>query len=447
VPSDDEATRGRVGSAQAHGDGAPPLPGDPGDGPTDAPLLGQTIAGRYRVTALLAAGGMGSVYLAEHLQLRKRVAVKVLRPDTDNYGEMAARFEREAIAGAHVVHPNVVSAFDFDQLEDGSCFLVLEYVRGVTLHELLRRGPLPTNRAVFIASQVAAALGAAHAMGVLHRDVKPRNIMLVEPDRRVAPPRTPGERARPRRDMVKLIDFGLCKVPLDRISTVGMETRKADALTAKGVVFGTPPYMAPEASLGMEHVDHRADLYALGIVLYRMLAGRHPFDATTETEHILANRVMVPPPIRLRAPGVDVPREVEAVVMRLLAKDVRARHADADELIDALERAAPQSPVEADWIPWTAPLPLSVAGASLADPPDVSAEELHPTRAEGAAGGGLLAPFDAPSPMLSGRAPLVAQSSAPPAMRRSGPSVWFWVVLALCFVAGVLVALVASTSR
>ena len=337
----------------------------------EAGLIGQLIAGRYRVVQLLASGGMGAVYLGEHMSLRKRVAVKVLRPDTENYAEMAVRFEREAMAGAHIAHPNVVSATDFDRLPDGTCFLVLEYVRGVTLHHLLRKmGPLPETRAVHIARQIAAGLGAAHAIGVLHRDLKPRNVMLVEPDPKgAAGPPSVNERA-PRRDHVKIIDFGLCKLPLERISTVGDDTRRVAALTGKGVVFGTPPYMAPETALGMDSVDERADLYALGIVAYKMLAGVHPFDATTETEHILANRVCIPPPIRVRAPGVDVSREVESVVMRLLKKDVRARYESAAAVIEAFDRALPAAALEAEWVPWTAPLPVSVAGA-----PPVEADE------------------------------------------------------------------------
>src|SRR6185436_18192625 len=261
------------------------------------------------------------------------------------------------IAGAHISHPNVVVATDFSELPDGTCFLVLEYVRGVTLHELLRHGPLPPARAVHIARQIAAALGAAHEMGILHRDVKPRNVMLVEPGRS---PSLSGEvGTQPRRDVVKLIDFGLCKVPLERISTTGAETRRAGALTAKGVVFGTPPYMAPETALGMDAVDQRADLYALGIILYRMLAGKHPFDATTETEHLLANRMQLPPPIKVRSPGADVPRELEAVVMRLLKKDLRARYETAAELIEALDLAMPGA-ADAEWVPWATPLPVSV---------------------------------------------------------------------------------------
>src|SRR5262245_27623838 len=147
-------------------------------------------------------GGMGAVFRGEHVHMRKRVAVKVLHPSTQGFPELVTRFERESIVGAHVSHPNVCSASDFGRLEDGSCYLVLEYVEGITLHELIHRGPLPAERAASIARQLAAALEAAHHLEIWHRDVKPRNIMIVE-----GPP-----------DRVKLIDFGLAKVPVQRFS-------------------------------------------------------------------------------------------------------------------------------------------------------------------------------------------------------------------------------------
>jgi serine/threonine-protein kinase len=450
-------------------DSTEPPANDAGD---ESRLLGQLIAGRYRMVELLASGGMGAVYLAEHISLRKRVAVKVLRPDTENYAEMAARFEREAIAGAQISHPNVVSATDFDRLPDGTCFLVLEYVRGVTLHHLLRQlGPLPETRAVHIARQIAAALGAAHCIGILHRDLKPRNIMLVEPDPRASAP--PDPIGRPRRDHVKLIDFGLCKVPMDRISTAGADTRARAALTGKGVVFGTPPYMAPETALGMDSVDERADLYALGIVLYRMLAGCHPFDATTETEHILANRLCIPPPIRVRVPGVDVSREVESVVMRLLKKDVRARYESAAALIEALDRALPAAAAEAEWVPWTSPLPVSVAGAPPPESDEADTEDdfatSRPAALLSSLAGASAGPQRSAPPSSHGAAARVEASadysseswsrvsaseraSAPIAERTAGaepdvrPRVPPWVIIgALFFVTlGVLIAVVAT---
>ncbi len=229
-----------------------------------ATLVGTVISQRYRIVDLLAMGGVGAVYLAEHVHMQKHVAVKVLHPDSAGLPDLVARFEREAVAGAHVQHPNVAAATDFGELPDGSFFLVLEYVRGTTLREVIRRGPLPSARTARIGRQIAAGLGAAHAMGIVHRDLKPRNVMLIE-----------GER-----DMVKLIDFGIARLDLKQVSAVAASRAAPidDRITTSGAVFGTIAYLAPEAALGMDTVDARADLYALGVVLYEMLAGKHPFE-------------------------------------------------------------------------------------------------------------------------------------------------------------------------
>src|SRR5262245_20602958 len=176
-------------------------------------------------------GGMGAVFRGEHVHMRKRVAVKVLHPSTLGFPELVTRFERESIVGAHITHPNVTSASDFGRLEDGSCYLVLEYVDGATLHELMQRGPIPAARAASIARQVAEALEAAHDLEICHRDVKPRNIMVMEG----------------KRDRVKLIDFGLARVPVERFG----DTAEALSVTTAGTVFGTVAYMAPETARGM----------------------------------------------------------------------------------------------------------------------------------------------------------------------------------------------------
>jgi eukaryotic-like serine/threonine-protein kinase len=309
-----------------------------------AELVGTVVSQRYRIDQLLARGGMGAVYRGHHLHLKKRVAVKVLHPDTDDLPEMLARFEREAIAGAHVVHPNVAAATDFGQLEDGSHFLVLEYVSGKTLHQVIKQGPLPAARAVRIGRQLAAALQAAHAMGIVHRDVKPRNVMLVEG----------------KGDLAKLIDFGLAKVPVDRVvenqsmrppaASISDATRprrpRLDSLqdskprlTGVGVVVGTVAYLAPEAALGMDAVDARSDLYALGLVLYQMLAGRGPFEGDTDAALFAHQRFTPPPPFAARAPGVVVPPALEAVVMKLLAKDPAERYPSGAAVIEALDAA------------------------------------------------------------------------------------------------------------
>ncbi len=314
-----------------------------------ARLIGQVISQRYRIEELLAMGGMGAVYRGQHLLLKKRVAIKILHPDTENLPELVARFEREAIAGAHITHPNVVTATDFGQVDDpnapadldGSYFLVLEHVRGRTLHNVIKGGALPVTRAVAIAKQIAAALGAVHAMGIVHRDVKPRNIMLVE--------------GQDGQDTAKLIDFGLAKVAIDKVvepmsqragSIADGRRSRLDSLldskprlTGVGVIFGTIAYLAPESALGMDMVDARADLYALGLCLYEMLAGKHPFESTDPVQLFAEQRFKKPPSFTERAPEVHVPPAIEAVVMRLLKKDPMARIQTAAELLEAIDRA------------------------------------------------------------------------------------------------------------
>ncbi|WP_437854773.1 protein kinase domain-containing protein [Sorangium sp. So ce363] len=293
--------------------------------------LGRVISKRYRIDEVIAMGGMGAVYRGEHVHMHKRVAIKILHPDTERLPELAQRFEREAIAGAHIQHRNVATATDFGEAEDGSFFLVLEYVRGTTLHEIIRRGPVPAARAALIARQLAAALDATHAMGIVHRDVKPRNVMVVEPQG----------------DLVKLIDFGLAKVSVDQLrrSVASPESARAGAdslpvrLTTAGVIFGTIAYLAPESALGMDFVDERADLYALGLIFYEMLAGKHPFLAKDPVELFNQQRSAPVPAIAAHSPGVEVPPALEAVARLLLEKNPRARFETAAELIAALDDA------------------------------------------------------------------------------------------------------------
>jgi eukaryotic-like serine/threonine-protein kinase len=234
-----------------------------------ASLLGRKIARRYRIDRLIALGADGGVYRGEHLRTGTQVAIKVLHPDSEGPAEVVARFEREAIVAAHLEHPNVASTIDFGRLDDGCCYLVLEHLEGLTLHRLIKDGPLPALRAVDIARQIAAGLAAVHDKGFVHRDLKPRNVMIIP-----GPP-----------DQVKLIDFGLAKVPLERsLKVAGKKLPAPTALSTPprdDVLFGTPGYLAPEAASGMSMVDERSDLYALGAILYEMLAGVPPFEAAS----------------------------------------------------------------------------------------------------------------------------------------------------------------------
>jgi serine/threonine-protein kinase len=302
----------------------------PSDRPSMRPggpesLVGVVLGGRYYVERLIGEGGMGAVYQAEHTHMRKRLALKVLHPEMGRLPEVVARFEREAMAAAHIEHPNVAGATDFGKLDDGSFFLVLEYVEGTSLRDAVSAGPLELIRALHIVRQIASALARAHALGIVHRDLKPENIMLVERD---------GDA-----DFVKVLDFGIAKVPVGEL--VGDHQLPGQVLTQLGMVYGTPEYMAPEQALG-QPVDARADLYALGAMTFEMITGKRPYDHESKVT-LLGMHVTAPIPRMVdRAPGANVPPEIDALVTRLLAKDAAARFADAKDLIEALDANVPE---------------------------------------------------------------------------------------------------------
>jgi eukaryotic-like serine/threonine-protein kinase len=289
--------------------------------PVVASLIGQVVAERYRVDALIDQGAMGQVFLAEHILMRKRVALKVLRPELTRVPEVLARFEREAMAAANISHPNVVAATDFGKLPSGSVFLVLEFVEGRTLRSVLAEGPMNVARALGIAEQIASALQAAHALSIVHRDLKPENVMLVA--------RSDGS------DWVKVLDFGVAKVPLDIGESSGTPPGGAIPLTKAGMVFGTPDYMSPEQALGQE-ADPRADLFSLGVILYELLAGVRPFRSTDELGVLGQQLSEGMPSFAVRAPDVQVPAVVEEFVGALLVTEINARVQTAGEAITRL---------------------------------------------------------------------------------------------------------------
>ena len=308
-------------------------------------LLGRTIAARYRIIRRLGAGGMANVYLARHLIIERLSAIKVLRQDLSLSPSSRERFLREARAVNRINHPNIVEITDYGEVE-AMAYLVMEYVEGESLLAALKRGPLPWPRAVHLATQVVSALGRAHQMGIIHRDLKPENVILVGPP----------HKAGTREEQVKLTDFGIAKiVDLPR-------------LTFSEQMFGTPGYIAPEYVEGAP-VDGRADLYAVGVVLYEMLTGMLPYDARTQADKLIKPLSSPPIPPGQRVSGL--PTELEALILRLLARfpDDRPRDAFAvvDALSDVLRRYASPS-----LRPPTAETTESQLVATSSDPPKSS---------------------------------------------------------------------------
>jgi serine/threonine protein kinase len=288
--------------------------------------IGTVLSERYRIDALIGEGGMGRVYSAEHVMMKKRLAVKVLRRELTTVPDVVARFEREAMAAANIDHPNVAAATDFGKLSDGSVFLVLEFVSGASLRDEIAEGPMALERALHITRQIAAGLGSAHVQGIVHRDLKPENVMLVERG---------GDK-----DFVKVLDFGIAKVPIGEIAQSGP---KDHLITKAGMVFGTPEYMSPEQALG-QTVDGRADLYSLGVMLFEMLAGSRPFSSANPVG-ILGQQLANPPPtFAERAPDAHVPPAVEQIVQRLMARDREQRFNRASELVSVLDALLAPAP-------------------------------------------------------------------------------------------------------
>jgi eukaryotic-like serine/threonine-protein kinase len=277
-------------------------------------LVGRTIAGRYRILSSLGAGAMGTVYLAEHLRIGRRDAIKVLRSDITRDADAVARFARGARNVSAIRHPNVCTIYDFSDTEDGLQYLAMEYVAGETLKDTLdRECRLELRRALRIARQVALALQAAHDAGIVHRDLKPGNIMIT--------PLQDGS------DAVKVVDFDIAK---------GRDEPEGEEVTRLGFVIGTPEYMSPEQLMG-ERVDGRSDVYSLGVVLFRMLTGSLPCRGGS-TQEIMLQRLTVPPlTLADVLPDVPFPAMLQDVLSRAQELDRAARYADVASFAHDLE--------------------------------------------------------------------------------------------------------------
>jgi len=283
-------------------------------------LIGTVLAGRYEVVRRIGEGGMGAVYEGKHALIGKRVAVKVLLEKFHAKSDFVARLLQEARLASSIGHQNIVDVTDFGTTDDGRSFVVMEFLDGESLADLERReAPLPIERSLRIARQAASALGAAHAKGIFHRDVKPENLYLVR---------------RGDADFVKVVDFGISKA----VKPGGDDGAEAYRLTHTGLLLGTPLYMSPEQARGDEDLDHRADIWALGVLLYECLTGEVPFRANNYLQII--SQVLTHEPLspsRLR-PELGIPEAVDAVVMRAMEKDRARRYQTMAELEHDLER-------------------------------------------------------------------------------------------------------------
>jgi len=288
--------------------------------PREDPLVGRTLPGGYRVTHMVGVGGMGRVYCAEQVALGRTVAVKVVHPHLADDELTAARFLNEARTASRLSHPNTVAIFDFGRTEQGQPYIVMEYLRGRDLARVADdEGPLPLRRTTDVLRQTLAALEEAHALGIVHRDLKPDNIVL--------------EPLRSGLDFVKVVDFGLAKV-LDEAPT----SPGGPALTRPGLVCGTPEYMSPEQGRG-DALDGRADLYAVGVVLFELLTGRVPFTGESSTKTLLMHINDAPPDPRNVAPERGIPAAFAEVALRALGKTREERFQDARDFSAALEMA------------------------------------------------------------------------------------------------------------
>ena len=295
-------------------------------------LLGQTLAEKYRIDERLKEGGMGTVYRGTHVLMDKTVAIKVLRPSLAADEKIVARFSREARAASRISHPHALSVTDFGEAENGIVFLVMEFLNGETLKDVIRReGPMPLARVVEIIRQVGAALDAAHCQGVVHRDLKSENIMLLAAN---GP------------DYAKVLDFGIAKIKEH-------DGAYDPGLTAPDLVIGTPQYMSPEQCSQAPDIDARSDIYSLGVIIYEMLVGHVPFTGPSPTA-IMMKHLQEPAPSVLEERN-DLPAAVGRVISRAMAKRPAERYQTITELVEDLTIAGGIGEAPLPPVPQTSP--------------------------------------------------------------------------------------------
>src|SRR4051812_10570554 len=269
-------------------------------------LIGQIVADRYHILKKLGEGGMGTVYLAEHVKMGRKSAVKVMNPGMGEDPDAISRFNREAANASKIGHQNVAAVYDFGETPDGLIYLAMEFIEGPSLTKVVEQGPLEPHRAADITRQAADALAVAHDMGIVHRDLKPDNIMLAK--------------SRDGSDLVKVVDFGIAKAA----------NNEAQKVTKTGMVVGTPEYMSPEQLAG-DKLDGRSDTYSLALVTFAMMTGKLPFPGETVQESMIARLTDEPKRLAEMKPNVMWPAEVQTVMDKALARDAAERYQSASE--------------------------------------------------------------------------------------------------------------------
>jgi eukaryotic-like serine/threonine-protein kinase len=359
---------------------------------------GDLLGGKYRLERLLGQGNAGEVWEAENTFVMRRVAIKMLRSDLAKDPEVRARFTAEAQAAGRIRHPNVVDVFDLGHADSGEPFMVMELCDGETLDSVIeRRGAVGVSYACELVCQVLSALNAAHALGIVHRDLKPANVMVVHPA--------------PDQPVVKVLDFGIAK---------GLERERAES-EERGLVFGTPLYMAPEQAAG-EATDHRSDLFSVGVILFELLAGRPPFSGNTP-EILLAN-LLTRPPLPLTRFAKSAPAELEAAVKKAMRKDPIERFQTAREFERSLaDFIAPSHSSGRRTTTSDVPLPLIARDpqvprppATPTFPPPAAAHDSSPPSSED----DRITPDAPPQSVQRGRLLLVVEGTDPPPAGNAG---------------------------
>ncbi|MCC6557435.1 MAG: TonB family protein [Polyangiaceae bacterium] len=385
------------------------------------PLLGMTVAGRYRILSLIARGGMGKVYKAEQSALGRICAVKVLVPgeQAEKDPDFYKRFSREASTAAKLTHPSSVTIFDYGKDEDlGIYFIAMEYLDGRTLHRVLHEeGPLDEARVNRIAQGICRSLSEAHGLGLVHRDLKPGNVLLMD--------------CGDEKELVKVLDFGLVKDT----------SAQGDDLTQTGLFIGSPKYTAPEQVMGAE-ISARSDIYSLGVVLYELLTGKPPFDKKVSTATLMAHVSEPPPPFAERNPDVLVSPEMEAIVFRCLEKDPARRFGAMREVLAALKLAAGDAMDATDARPLLAdaPRPSQPGGGrpSFTPVPAITGSQPRPQLA------GAMAPAPAIESLTPAPAPASQTLAIPQPQRKGSPLSPYAIALFAAAAGGALVLAISA---